>query len=67
MTMVLAEHEDEVIQRACRVTKNSPPESRSASSNVRFRADFVRSYPNFGHSGRGLECLKLTHNRHRVS
>ncbi len=20
----------------------------------------VRSYPNFGHSGRGLECLKLT-------
>ena len=40
------------------------PNRRHSLADVRYRADFVRFTPNKRHSGRGWECLKLTHKRH---
>ncbi len=46
------------------VACGSKAEVQLSPRNVRFGPDFVRSYPNFGHSKQGWKCLKVTRSGH---
>ena len=43
-------------------TSAVPPETRHSNDDVRFRADYVRSYPRSRHPGGAAEGPFLTHN-----